>query len=165
MPSGKKQWWDPQPTESQPLPNLTIPQYPVHEYIKEDWWQSTGLAEANPHLEWVRLTAENPDTTLVLDVQGLDSPEKRPPHPILLQHLPQYLPGDPVICLLQIHKAHVDRMGILPGPLQQPCESKELVHFSTTRAESVWFLFNLTKANNLQNSIGHTLLSSTLEWT
>ena len=34
-------------------------------------------------------------------------------------------------------------MGILPGPLQDPCESEELVRSSTSGAKTALFLFNL----------------------
>ena len=55
----------------------------------------------------------------------------------------QFLPEDPVLRLLQIHKAHVNQMGIRPGPLQEPCESEGLVRSSTSMAETALYLFNM----------------------
>ena len=40
-------------------------------------------------------------------------------------------------------QTHVDWEIVLPGSLQDPCQSKELVRCSTTRTESALFLFNL----------------------
>ena len=57
----------------------------------------------------IRLSAEDTNTALALGVQRLDGPEERPPYPILPQHLPQFLPGDPVIRLLPI-PGHIDQL-------------------------------------------------------
>jgi len=56
---------------------------------------------------------------------------------------PQQFPRDPVESLLQVYKAHVDWLVILPGPLEDPCEGKELVHSSTTGTESALLVLNL----------------------
>lgn len=55
----------------------------------------------------VLLTAKYMNTALVIKRE--DGPEKGPAHPIL--HLPQTIPWDLVICLVQICQAHF----ILPG--------------------------------------------------
>ncbi|KAJ8008626.1 hypothetical protein DPEC_G00106830 [Dallia pectoralis] len=92
-----------------------------------------------PHLERIRLTAEDTDTAHALSVQRLDGPEKRPsPHTPAAPSTK--IPGYPVIRLLQIHKTHVDWMGILPGPLQD-LASKELVRGSPARTKTALFLF------------------------
>lgn len=88
-----------------------------------------------------------------LGIKRVDGPEKGPTHPIL--YLPQTIPWDLVICLVQICQVHF----ILPGSFQDHCrskESKELDYCSSAGTESAFFLLDLRFA-------GRTLFSSTLE--
>ncbi|TWW67223.1 hypothetical protein D4764_02G0002640 [Takifugu flavidus] len=54
----------------------------------------------------------------------------------------QDAPGDPVISLFQVHKAHVDWLGKLPTPLKYPSMGKELIRGSTTGAKPALFLLD-----------------------
>lgn len=58
---------------------------------------------------------------------------QRPDGGSLLLHCPknQRKQREVVKCLLQVHEAHVDWTGKLPGPLQWSCEGKELLHCSS----------------------------------
>lgn len=88
-----------------------------------------------------------------LGIKRVDGPEKGPTHPLL--HLPQTIPWDLVICLVQICQAHF----ILPGSFQdhfRSKESKELDYCSTAGTESAFFLLDLRFE-------GRTLFSSTLQ--
>ncbi|TWW59870.1 hypothetical protein D4764_06G0014000 [Takifugu flavidus] len=74
--------------------------------------------------------------------EGLDGPYQGTFHPILPENPSQDAPGDPVISLFQVHKAHVDWLGKLPTPLKHPSKGKELIRGSTTGAKPVLFLLN-----------------------
>lgn len=102
-----------------------MPWYPANEYHKQQ--------ETTPIYCW------EPEHSSRFERAGIGWPQEGTPHPVL----PQHLLGDPVMSLLQVHKTHVDRMSILPGPLHDPCRSKELV-----RCFRIW-----TKPTLLQSQV------------
>ena len=90
------------------------------------WGRSPQVKSSGP-LTRPGVQAGNIQTALTFFVQGPDGSYQWPRYPILPQYPPQDPPRDMIESLLQVHKTHVDWIGKVSRPPQQPCKVTELV--------------------------------------
>src|SRR5882757_8361148 len=95
-------------SDSYPILNFAPLHNLVHIDNEQERREHTSLPKSTTHPESLRYLSANPNATSAIIVQRLDGPQKLTRNPVLLQTLPQLSSGNPVICLLEIHKTHVD---------------------------------------------------------
>ena len=117
--------------------------HPLHVTYQKERWQNTPLTKTNTHLKWLWLFIIYKNTNFSLTVKWLNGHQQMPIDAILLQHSPELISKNPVICLFWINKACEDIFCIPQEFLKNWPESENLARGAATWTKTALAIFQL----------------------